>query len=293
MRPIQRLVPTALACALAFVACKKGKSDNKPVVVIKPPVKLDINTVKNTKAGATLLPKLRLAKAEGLLFAGKYSEALTVYDELGKLNGLSAEARSQLFAGMAEAYMGLKRYEESVVAWEKVIAIRANDPSPVHNIAAVYMTAEKLPKAQEYLKKTLKLDPYKLDAYLDLLQVMNKLSAPEKEVVEVATALATHRNKMVEFLGSVSEKSDIYTIVRYLDYLLSMPEKDDGGKVSLRFLENALKHRSAVIRAKTGELAVRTAEGAKKILELLKTEKDLMVKKAWGKALKRLGHQVP
>ncbi|MBU1238322.1 hypothetical protein KKF84_17840 [Myxococcota bacterium] len=273
--------------------CKKKTEDKAPQVILKAPVKMDINTVKDTRAGQRLLPKLQLSKAEGLLFAKKYEEALGVYDELSKLSGLTAEARSQLFAGMAESYLGLKRYEESVVAWEKVMAIRSADPSPVHNIATVYMAAEKYLKAQEYLQKTIKLDPFKLDAHLDLLQVMHKLSVPEKEIVKIATSLATHRNKMVEFLGKIDGTADIYTIVKYLDYLSAMPEKDDAGKVSLKFMEKALAHRSVVIRTKAGDLAVRTEEGAKKVLELLKTEKDLAVKKAWTTSLRRMGHQVP
>jgi tetratricopeptide (TPR) repeat protein len=123
---------------------------------------VSINVEKNlssSRAGQRLLPKIKLKRAENALADGKYEEALQLYEEMGRETQLTAEARSQLFAGQAEALFHLKRFDESISAWEKVIALRPDDPFAHQNLALVLSESGKLREAAERLQELFKIDP--------------------------------------------------------------------------------------------------------------------------------------
>ncbi len=271
--------------------CGKTKKPAKEVQIPQRPQSSvpKLENLKKSKAGQRLVPKIKLKKAEVLLTSKKYEEALRLYEEISSLSSLTAEARTRLFAGMGEAYLGLKRYEEAVVSWEKVVALRKSDPAPYQNIGMIYREAKKYHKALESFRRCLKIEPHKLDVRLEIVDLLKLMGAPQSEQIAAAKELVERRNEMVTYLKTQSEGANPITISNYLDYLMEMPQGTEVGGVSLKYLAKTLAHKSSIIRGKAGVLAVRTPEGAKKVSRLLLTEKNPQVKKEWRAALAQVG----
>jgi tetratricopeptide (TPR) repeat protein len=275
------------------ISCSKKKTDDSKKVNIrkKVPVKIKLKvnnkSLKKTSAGKSLFPKLKLKKAESLIAEKKYVAALDIYNELAKLKSLTSESRSQIFAGRASVYFWLKRYEESIIAWEKVIAIRQSDTYAIVNLALVYRDAGKLDMAVKQYEKVIKLDGDQLMVRMDLISLLTKMKKPNSELISAVTKLDEVRNKMVEKLKLPDDKISLKKRVALLEAFLEVPatQTSSFGDIKLEILSPLLTHKSFFIRRRAGELAVRTADGLKKVSQLLEKEKNPLVKKAWKYAL--------
>ncbi|MBN2723594.1 MAG: tetratricopeptide repeat protein [Deltaproteobacteria bacterium] len=270
--------------SLIFLSCgKSDKPSDKKLVIPdnlpegdKKPKKVNL---KSSKAGQRLLPRLKLKKAELALSKGQYSEALGLYDELLKLSSLGAESRSQLFAGRAEALFYLKKYEDSIAAWEKVLAIRKDDPFPLHNIALVYREAGKLKKAVRFLEDCLKKDPMMIIARIDLIDILKSTGADQKELINQVQLL----DKARENINSLLKKSkDSAEIVKYLNILQEIP----GERVELSILKRLMDSKSSFVREKTAYHIMNHQDGKNLLSGYIEKEKDEKLKKKFEKILK-------
>ncbi|MBU1219372.1 tetratricopeptide repeat protein [Myxococcota bacterium] len=252
---------------IIFISCSK-KEKKVPVIDTNPinPEKIK-NEKKGLKAGQRLVPALKLKTAEHAIARGDFNKAIEIYDELIKLKSLSAESRSQLFAGRAEALFHLKKYEDSIAAWLSVISIRKEDPFPMHNLAIVYKESGKIPQAIELLNKILKLDSKMLIARIDLIELLKATGATQKELIEQVNSLDKGRDEIMKLLIS---SNDPVELVKYLNILIEIPEE----KPPLETLKKLIESKSTFVKEKTSELLIRHTEGKQLLSKALESEKD-------------------
>jgi len=271
-----------ISALMALGACSKGEPSKEPVPVNpdRQPVNVE-KSLAGSRAGQRLLPKIKLKRAETALLDGKHEEALKLYDEMSQETSLTAEARSQLFSGQAEALYHLKRFDESISMWERVIALRPDDPFAHQNLALVLSESGKLREAVTVLEKLLKLDPDVLAARVDMVNMLKKLDAPQEKLVEAALAFDTARTNVEKRLDAALEQQQSDEIVRLLGYLIEVPSEvlTPGQE------EKCLTHATATVREKAGLLAVRAEKGKARMKELLAKEDDPTVRALWQKAL--------
>ncbi len=277
-----KLFPILLAFWMAS-SCSRSpekKNPEPPAPVPKSPVNVE-QTLASSRAGQRLLPKIKLKRAENALMNGKYEEALQLYEEMGRETQLTAEARSQLFAGQAEALFHLKRFDESVSAWEKVIALRPDDPFSHQNLALVLTEAGRYREAAARLQEVFRIDPDNLPARLDMVNLLKKMGEPEARLAEAARAFDEARRSVDRRLAEALKGEDAETLVRLLGYLVEVPTEtvDDAS------MEALLTHASSGVREKAGLLAARSEKWKKRLQELLGKETDPLVRDVWTRAL--------
>ncbi len=267
---------------LVAVACGKDEPAKAPPAPapVRQPVNVE-QTLAGSRAGQRLLPKIKLKRAENALLDGKFEEALKLYEEMGQETSLTAEARSQLFSGQAEALFHLRRFDESISLWERVVALRPDDPFAHQNLALVLAESGKLREAVAQLEKLLKLDPDVLAARVDLVNLLKKLDEPQEKLVAAAAAFDASRASVDRRLGAALEQQQGDEIVRLLGYLVEVPSETLAPEQE----EKCLTHATATVREKAGLLAVRTEKGRARMKELLAKEADPTVRALWQKAL--------
>jgi tetratricopeptide (TPR) repeat protein len=194
---------------------------------------------------------------------------------------LTAEARSQLFSGQAEALFHLRRFDESVSMWERVIALRPDDPFAHQNLALVLAESGKLREAVAQLEKLLKIDPDVLAARVDMVNWLKKLDAPQERLIAAAQAFDDARSHVEKRLDAALEQQQSDEIVRLLGYLVEVPSET----LTPAQEEKCLTHATATVREKAGLLAVRGDAGRARMKELLAKEDDPTVRMIWQKAL--------
>lgn len=279
--PSFTIVPV-VCCIAFFAACSKTSEKNPAPPETSEHIRVNVEkTLSSSRAGQRLLPKIKLKRAENALMDGKYEEALQLYEEMGQETQLTAEARSQLFAGQAEALFHLKRFDESVSMWEKVIALRPDDPFAHQNLALVLAEAGKLREAAARLEELFRIDPDILPARLDMVNLMKKMREPQEKLMEAARAFDVSRKNVDRRLAEAAQRQDSDEIVRLLGYLVEVPTEtlDDASMES--FLTNA----SSGVREKAGILAARSEKWRKRMQELLVRESDPIVRDVWNRAL--------
>jgi len=271
-----------ISSLLAMTACSRGEpsKDPAPVTPQKHPVNVE-KSLAGSRAGQRLLPKIKLKRAETALLDGKHEEALKLYEEMSQETSLTAEARSQLFSGQAEALFHLRRFDESVSMWERVIALRPDDPFAHQNLALVLAESGKLREAVAQLDKLLKLDPDVLAARVDMVNWLKKLDTPQEKLIAAAQAFATARSHVEKRLDAALEQQQSDEIVRLLGYLIEVPSEI----LTPAQEEKCLTHATATVREKAGLLAVRGDAGKARMKELLAKEDDPTVRMLWQKAL--------
>jgi len=271
-----------ISTLLALTACGKGEPSQEPAPVNpgRQPINVD-KTLAGSRAGQRLLPKIKLKRAETALLDGKFEEALKLYDEMSQETSLTAEARSQLFAGQAEALFHLKRFDESISMWERVIALRSDDPFAHQNLAMALAEGGKLREAVAQLEKLLKLDPDVLAARMDIVIWMQKLAEPQEKLIAAAKAFDLARENVAKRLDAALAQQQSDEIVRLLGYLIEVP----GETLTPDQEEGCLTHATATVREKAGLLAVRTEKGKARMKERLAKEEDPTVRQLWQKAL--------
>lgn len=269
---------------MVVCGCSKSSSSEKPEHPEVAPKTVSINveqTLSSSRAGQRLLPKIKLKRAENALAEGKYEEALHLYEEMGKETQLTAEARSQLFAGQAEAFFHLKRFDESISMWEKVIALRPDDPFAHQNLALVLAESGKLREAVDRLQELLKIDSDILPARLDMVNLLKKMGEPQEKLMQAAQAFDEARKNVDRRLSEAMARQDADEIARLLGYLVEVPTEtlDDTT------LEMFLTHSVSNVREKAGILAARNKKFEKRLRELLSKEADPIVRDVWTRAL--------
>ncbi len=273
---------TLVTCLLLLAACKKDKKT--PPAPTAPPARQPVNveqSLQGSRAGQRLLPKIKLKRAENALFDGKYEEALRLYEEMGQETSLTAEARSQLFSGQAEALFHLKRHDESISMWERVIALRADDPFAHQNLALVLAESGKLQEAVAQLEKLLALDPDVLAARVDMVNLLKKLELPQERLVAAAAAFDTSRQNVDRRLAAALEQNNSDDLVRLIGYLVEVPTESLPPEME----EKLLAHPTATVREKAGLLGVRKPSGIQFMKERLAKEQDPTVREVWQRAL--------
>lgn len=263
---------------LIILSCSK-KEKKVPVLETKPlnPEK-EKNDKKGLKAGQRLIPALKLKSAELAIAKGEFDKAIEIYDELIKLTSLSAESRSQLFAGRAEALFHLKKYEDSIAAWLAVISIRKDDPFPMHNLAIVYKESGKIPQAIELLNKILNLDSKMLIARIDLIELLKATGATQKDLIAQVDALDKGKEEIMKILSS---SKDPVELVKYMNILIEIP----GEKPPLETLKKLIESKSTFVKEKTSELLIRHSEGKQILFKAIEGEKDPGLKAKMKKIL--------
>ncbi|MDA3865001.1 MAG: tetratricopeptide repeat protein [Deltaproteobacteria bacterium] len=272
---------------ILLVSCKEKSPEEKSKKILKN-IKnlktLNLSNLKNTEAGLKLVPKLKLKKAQTAIEKKEFEKALEIYDEISKMKNINTQTRLQIFAGRANCYFYMKKYEEAVTAWEKVIAIRKNNTFALRNLAFVYQEWGKLPKAFRALRKVIEIKPEVLISRIDLIKMMEQMGSSKEELKKEVDQLYATRNKLVEKLKS--DKIDKKTIYEYLGILLEVPGNNELNTLKFNTLEPFLKHKSSLIRIRTGKLAAKTQKGKKYLAQMAEKQKDPGVKKAWQKVLK-------
>jgi tetratricopeptide (TPR) repeat protein len=271
-----------ISSLLLLAGCGKGEPSKEPVTVKqgRQPVNVE-KSLAGSRAGQRLLPKIKLKRAETALLDGKFEEALKLYEEMSQETSLTAEARSQLFSGQAEALFHLKRFDESVSMWERVIALRPDDPFAHQNLALVLAESGKLSEAVAQLEKLLKLDPDVLAARVDLVNWLKKLDAPQEKLIAAAQAFDTARANIEKRLDAALSQQQSDEIVRLLGYLIEVPSET----LTPDQEEKCLTHATATVREKAGLLGVRGDKGKARMKELLAREDDPTVRQLWQRAL--------
>ncbi len=271
-----------ISTLLSLFACGRDEPKNPPVPVRpeRQPINVE-QALSGSKAGQRLLPKIKLKKAETALIDGKFEEALKLYEEMGQETQLTAEARSQLFAGQAEALFHLRRFDESVSMWERVLALRPDDPFAHQNLALVLAESGQTREAVTRLERLFKIDPDVLAARVDLVNLLKKLDAPQEKLVEAANAFDTSRKNVDRRLEAALAQQQGEEIVRLLGYLIEVPSET----LTPGQEEQVLTHATATVREKAGLLATRTEKGRARMKELVAKETDPAVRVLWQKAL--------
>lgn len=274
----------AWICLFCLSGCSRRGDQAQPEpqasAAGKTPIDVE-KTLASSRAGQKLLPKIKLKRAENALMDGKYEEALQLYEEMGKETQLTAEARSQLFAGQAEALFHLKRYDESVSMWERVLALRPDDPFAYQNLALALSESGRYKEAAARLQELLKIDPDILAARLDMVNLLKKMGASQEALVQAAQAFDTARQNVDRRLKEAAARQDSEEMVRLLGYLAEVPTET----LEESMLEPLLAHAVPAVREKAGVLAARTEKGKKRVFELLSRETDPLVRDAWNRAL--------
>lgn len=267
---------------LLLIACGKDEPSKPPVAPTpqRRPVNVE-QALAGSKAGQRLLPKIKLKQAETALIDGKFEEALKLYEDMGQETQLTAEARSQLFAGQAEALYHLRRFDESISMWERVVALRPDDPFAHQNLALVLAESGKVREAVTRLEKLLKLDPDVLAARVDLVNLLKKLDAPQEKLIEAAAAFDAARANVDRRLDAALGQQQGEELVRLLGYLIEVPSETLAPAQE----EQTLTHATATVREKAGLLAVRTEKGRARMKELVAKEADPAVRVLWQRAL--------
>lgn len=62
------------------------------------------------------------------------------------------------FNNLGVIYMGQKRNEEAISAFEKAIALKGDYVDPHYNLACLYSQSDNIPKSLDYLKKAIKIE---------------------------------------------------------------------------------------------------------------------------------------
>jgi tetratricopeptide (TPR) repeat protein len=271
-----------ISILLPLLACGRDEPKQPPVKVRpeRQPVNVE-QALSGSKAGQRLLPKIKLKKAETALIDGKFEEALKLYEEMGQETQLTAEARSQLFAGQAEALYHLRRFDESVSMWERVLALRPDDPFAHQNLALVLAESGQLREAVTRLERLFQIDPDVLAARVDLVNLLKKLDAPQEKLIEAAAAFDASRKNVDRRLEAALAQQQGEEIVRLLGYLVEVPSE----VLAPAQEEQCLTHATATVREKAGLLAVRTEKGRARMKELVAKEADPAVRVLWQKAL--------
>jgi tetratricopeptide (TPR) repeat protein len=276
------LSPVFLCFIIIISACSKQKTEAKKTKLIQTNVDINEN-IKTSKAGQRLVPKLKLNKAETLLSQGSYKKALKIYEELSKLTSLTTEARAQLFAGSAECFFFLEKYDEAITTWEKVIAIRKNEPFAYHSIAIVLNKSGRNKEALKRLSQSIKIDNDFLPGRFDEIGIMRDLHYPEEKLKEKGIEILKSIESLKKRIDYALKKNNNVEIIKILTYFLEIPTSDS--LIPKEKIKPLLKHKSRFVREKAGFLYIRYPKGKEEIKVLLKSEKNPQVISGWKKAL--------
>ncbi|MGM0595403.1 MAG: tetratricopeptide repeat protein [Myxococcota bacterium] len=274
---------------ILLVSCKEKSSEEKDKNIlknIKTQKTLNLSNLKKTEVGLKLVPRLKLKKAQAAIEKEEFDKALEIYDEISKMKKINTQTRLQIFAGRANCYFYMKKYEEAVTAWEKVIAIRKNNTFALRNLAFAYQEWGKLQKAYRTLRKVIEIKPEILISRIDLIKMMEQMGSSKEELKKEVEQLYATRNKLIAKLKS--DKIDKKTAYEYLGILLEVPGNNELNTLQFKTIKPFLNHKSSLIRIRAGKLAAKTKKGRTYLLQKAEKQKDPAVKKAWQKVLKEI-----
>jgi tetratricopeptide (TPR) repeat protein len=102
-----------------------------------------------------------------LLKRRKYTEALTAIDDATKKN-----ATVGWWILRARAYVAMEQDEPALESYRNAIQARSNHPDYYAEAAAVAVRLQKYALALEYIQQVIRLDPYRLEAYLQRASIL-------------------------------------------------------------------------------------------------------------------------
>ncbi|MDR0814678.1 MAG: tetratricopeptide repeat protein [Bacteroidales bacterium] len=107
------------------------------------------------------------AEVASLLKRKKYTEALTIIDDATKKS-----AAAGWWILRAHAYIAMEQDEPALESYHNAIQARSNQPDYYAEAAVVAVRLKKYALALEYIQQVIRLDPYRLGAYLQRASIL-------------------------------------------------------------------------------------------------------------------------
>ncbi|MDR3094646.1 MAG: tetratricopeptide repeat protein [Bacteroidales bacterium] len=107
------------------------------------------------------------AEVATLLKRKKYTEALTIIDNATKKN-----TAAEWWVLRAHAYIAMEQDAPALESFQNAIQARSNQPDYYAEAAVVAVRLQKYALALEYMQQVIRLDPYRLEAYLQRASIL-------------------------------------------------------------------------------------------------------------------------
>lgn len=154
-------------------------------------------------------PEILYNWANALLLAGKYKDALKVFDLIEQETGINEEVVIQ----KERIYLKLGQIEQAANELKKLIDLNPQEPRYLGLLADLYTVNGQSQKAYEYFEKILAIDPENGYVHLSLADYYRNLGNNEKSEQELKKAFANNQ-------------IDIDTKMRILLNFFDISEKD-------------------------------------------------------------------
>jgi tetratricopeptide (TPR) repeat protein len=155
-------------------------------------------------------PDLLYNWANALTMAGKYKDALKVYDEVEKDLGINEEIIDQ----KQRIYLKLGELEKAAEEIKKLVELNPHEPRYLGMIADLYNVNGQHQKALEYFEKILTIDPENGFVHLSLADYYRTQGNKDKSITELKKAFT-------------NSQVDIDTKMRILINYFEISEKDE------------------------------------------------------------------
>lgn len=190
------------------------------------------------------------AKAEatkGAFDAGRTALTAKNWDEAIRQFNTAAEADATqhvIFANLADAYSGARKYTEAADAYNKAIALKPDEAAYYNNLGIVYGNAGKIDEAAQALQKSAELNPTGAgQAYFNLGAVLTnrgrtkEASDAFKKAIEFKADMAEAYYQLgVSYMGSPQTMGDAVTALE--DYIAKFPTAQNA-EVAKQLVEAA------------------------------------------------------